>query len=325
MRIIFDQKAKRTKKNLGWPLRIMGLTSVLVGILFLVLLHNPAPLPGAIVAGSGAYSVTLAWDPSPDTNVVGYCLYYGPASGQYSNRVGLGNVTTVAVSGLVGGVTYYFAATAIAADGQESGFSQEIKYTPALPNIRIRAGTAGQFVLRVTGLINQTYEIEATQDFKTWTIIGTVTLGTNGPLDFTDVNSNNSRGVLSQRGEFSEALLSHTANSLKRFTKKMKIMKLKIRVCRGNPLCRAYPANIPDLEAVAVRHPAFRALADKGLSVEATPAWERWVRFPHAFSLRPAFPLESIQPATRSAPVPGCHARSGNSSISCGGIQRSWG
>ena len=191
MRIIFDQNAKRAEKKFGWSLRILGLTRVLVGILFLVLLHNPAPLPGAIVAGSGAYSVTLAWNPSPNTNVTGYCVYYGPASRQYSNRVGVGNVTTVTVSGLVGGVTYYFAATTIAADGQESGFSQEIKYTPGLPNIRIRAATVGQFVLRVSGLNSTTYEIQATQDFKTWTIIGTVTLGTNGSMDFTDTNAVN--------------------------------------------------------------------------------------------------------------------------------------
>ncbi|MGA3269169.1 MAG: hypothetical protein ABSE16_20425 [Verrucomicrobiota bacterium] len=32
-------------------------------------------------------------------------------------------------------------------------------------------------------------EIEATQDFMTWTIISTVTVGSGGSLDFTDTNA----------------------------------------------------------------------------------------------------------------------------------------
>jgi hypothetical protein len=41
----------------------------------------------------------------------------------------------------------------------------------------------------VTGPISHTYDIQATQDFKTWTVIGTVTVGTNGSAVFTDTNA----------------------------------------------------------------------------------------------------------------------------------------
>ena len=71
------------------------------------------------------HSVTLGWDPSPDTNTVGYKVYYGGASGVYTNNVFVGNVTTGTVSALTGGATYYFSATAVSSSGAESIFSNE--------------------------------------------------------------------------------------------------------------------------------------------------------------------------------------------------------
>ena len=41
----------------------------------------------------------------------------------------------------------------------------------------------------MTGPIGHTYDILATQDFVTWTVIGTVTVGASGSLDFTDTNA----------------------------------------------------------------------------------------------------------------------------------------
>ena len=74
-------------------------------------------------------SVTLAWDPSPDPNVAGYNIYYGPASGQYTNVVSVGNTTNGIIDGLIEGATYYFTATAYDLLGLESDFSNEISYS----------------------------------------------------------------------------------------------------------------------------------------------------------------------------------------------------
>ncbi len=74
-------------------------------------------------------SVTLAWDPSPSTNLAGYNVYYGAGCGQYTNIVNAGNTTTVTIPGLVQGVTYFFAATAYDTSELESDFSNEIVYT----------------------------------------------------------------------------------------------------------------------------------------------------------------------------------------------------
>jgi hypothetical protein len=71
-------------------------------------------------------SATLAWDPSPGTNVIAnYNVYYGVASAPYTNVVAAGTNTTMSISNLVAGTTYYFAATAVDTSGLESDYSSE--------------------------------------------------------------------------------------------------------------------------------------------------------------------------------------------------------
>ncbi len=76
-----------------------------------------------------AQNVTLAWNPSTDPTVVGYNLYYGGGSGNYTNTLSAGNATNITVSGLVGGFTYYFAATTYNSSGVQSPFSNEVSYS----------------------------------------------------------------------------------------------------------------------------------------------------------------------------------------------------
>jgi hypothetical protein len=83
---------------------------------------------------AGARSVTLVWDASADATVVGYNVYYGGASGNYTNTIDAVGATNATVGGLVKGRTYYFAATAYTAgDGTsprlESPFSNEASWT----------------------------------------------------------------------------------------------------------------------------------------------------------------------------------------------------
>lgn len=153
------------------------------------LLLNASPVFGVILPLS--CTATLAWNPSISTNVVGYKIYYGLASGVYNNTISVGNSTNVTITGLIAGTTYYFAATAVDALGVESPFSNVTSYRPGVPTIRIRAANTGAFTLAVSGLIGRTYEIEATEDFTAWTVIGIVTVGFGGSLDFTDANAAN--------------------------------------------------------------------------------------------------------------------------------------
>ena len=73
-------------------------------------------------------NVTLAWNASQDASAVGYRIYYGPASGVYTNSAAVGNVTTATLTSLANGATYFFAATAYNSAGDESPFSNETSY-----------------------------------------------------------------------------------------------------------------------------------------------------------------------------------------------------
>ena len=72
---------------------------------------------------------TLSWDASTSPDVIGYKMYYGTASGNYSENIDVGNVTSYTVSSLIDGQTYYFAAKAYDSTGNESGYSNEVSMT----------------------------------------------------------------------------------------------------------------------------------------------------------------------------------------------------
>jgi hypothetical protein len=115
-------------------------------------------------------SVTLAWSQSTSTNVVGYNVDYGLSSGVYNNMVYVAGATStnVAITGLVAGTTYYFAAAAVSALGVESPLSNEISYsvpTNSTPTILIppqtqtvEDGCVVNLVAHVTDYPPQTYQ-----------------------------------------------------------------------------------------------------------------------------------------------------------------------
>ncbi len=93
-----------------------------------------------VISSSTAYAgeVTLSWnapttneDGTPLTDLDGYIVYYGTASGSYSQDTNVGNVTTYQVTGLTDGATYYFSVTAYDTSGNESAYANEnSKYIP---------------------------------------------------------------------------------------------------------------------------------------------------------------------------------------------------
>lgn len=132
-------------------------------------------------------SVTLAWNPSPDQTVTGYRLYYGVEPEQYTNSiVVVGNNTSCTVTGLVFGVTYYFATTAYDSNGMESEFSNEVSYTVPIPHLEITSHTGEQVELTVTGAGSSNFTVEATEDLVNWVAIGTTTSASGGRATFVD-------------------------------------------------------------------------------------------------------------------------------------------
>jgi len=186
---IFKETVSHTDVALGWFLQNRRLTRALGAMLLIGVLYNPVKAFGATLPGS--HSVALAWDRSSSSSVTGYRVYYGAASGSYTNSVRVENVTTGTISGLVGGINYQFAVAACTASGVESDLSNGLTYAVpgTLSSVRVGVTSNRQVTLTVTGQSGHTYGIEATQDLRTWTIIGSVTLGISGSALFSDVNA----------------------------------------------------------------------------------------------------------------------------------------
>ncbi len=100
-------------------------------ILHAVLLVSMLILISAVTVFAG--DATLSWDPpttnadgSPLTDLAGYKIYYGTTSGNYTNNIDVGNVTTYKVVDLTEGLTYFFVVSAYDTLGNESDYSNEV-------------------------------------------------------------------------------------------------------------------------------------------------------------------------------------------------------
>lgn len=157
-------------------------------LLALSTLSSPAATP---------HTVTLAWNPSTPNTIAGYHLYVGTASKVYTNIVDSGGSTSVSVTNLSGGVTYYFAVTAYSPIGLESDFSNEISYTapsggPA--TLRITMSPTSGVQLSGSAPSGYQYQVLRSDDLKSWTSVGNVTASTSGSFQFTDaVGTNRAR------------------------------------------------------------------------------------------------------------------------------------
>jgi hypothetical protein len=118
---------KEKNKNCRLQVKAKVFSNTVFHCLFAALLFCFSPL--GLNFGHAA-EVTLSWDKNAEADVAGYKVFSGTSSGSYTNYIDVGNWTTCTISGLQEGKTYYYAAKAYNTAGQESGFSNEVSYTP---------------------------------------------------------------------------------------------------------------------------------------------------------------------------------------------------
>ncbi|MGH7258108.1 MAG: fibronectin type III domain-containing protein, partial [Nitrospiraceae bacterium] len=75
---------------------------------------------------SSPTTATLTWSLNTDTDLAGYKVYVGTASGVYGAPIDVGKVTSYVVSNLQLGNTYYFTVTAYDVSSNESLHSGEV-------------------------------------------------------------------------------------------------------------------------------------------------------------------------------------------------------
>jgi hypothetical protein len=138
------------------------------------------------LSAEASSSLTVEWNQSQDTNAVGYKVYYGTASHNYTNVITVGNVTSAVISGMIPGTTYYFAATAYVANGAQSIYSSEVSFTvPPANMLSSTAYSPGQFSFAVNGVNGSEYVVEASTNLIDWIPLQTNTV----PFTFVDTNT----------------------------------------------------------------------------------------------------------------------------------------
>jgi hypothetical protein len=137
-------------------------------------------------------SVTLTWNPSVNTNVAGYKIYYGAASLTYTNSITVGNVTNTTVTGLADDTTYFFAATTYDSTGAESEFSNEASYQTGGTNVNVVStnSTSGSIASQPPAL-NAPGNLKISENAGTQVVnLSGISLGTGSQMAFTAVSSN---------------------------------------------------------------------------------------------------------------------------------------
>jgi hypothetical protein len=122
----------------------------------------------AFAVQAQAGSVTIAWDPNPEPNVV-YVVYWGTQSLTYTSSATSGTNLSYVVNNLVPGQKYYFAVQARSADGLTSPYSEEVSTT-----IPAATPTINTLSWNVTGAAS-------TGSTITWSASAT---GGSGPLEY---------------------------------------------------------------------------------------------------------------------------------------------
>jgi hypothetical protein len=114
------------RENWNLDIRLNKRTILLIHLIIIMGIFLSAPF-------AFPYSVTLTWnaptknaDGTPLVDLAGYKVYYRSSSGNYSQNINVGDVTTKTVSNLTDGLDYYFAVTAYDISGNESGYSNEV-------------------------------------------------------------------------------------------------------------------------------------------------------------------------------------------------------
>jgi hypothetical protein len=148
-----------------------------------------------VMAAPPTDSVTLSWFPSPSPDITGYNVYSGGVSGIYTNKISLGNTTSVILSNMVAGSTYYFSATCYNTNGEESALSNEAVYTmpPDTTGLPVMlenpSMSGGNFSFTITSTAGDNFAVEVSEDMINWVRVQTNT----APFTFVDSNSSQSR------------------------------------------------------------------------------------------------------------------------------------
>lgn len=115
-----------------------------------------------------AHSVTLEWNPNPDSDLQGYRLYIGRSSRSYDNVIPVGLTTMCRLVDLPPNNHYYLALSAVNQAGLESEHSDEILYLPPVEGGRLSLfqSTSSSFEVTLSGIPGTSYAIQSSNNLR---------------------------------------------------------------------------------------------------------------------------------------------------------------
>lgn len=83
------------------------------------------------------YTLTISWDQNSESDLAGYKLFVGNASGNYPNVIKLGTVNTYTINDAIPGAIYYITIKAFDNIGNESSPSTEVNASVPIDGIAL--------------------------------------------------------------------------------------------------------------------------------------------------------------------------------------------
>jgi len=116
---------RQLARHHGMVVRILQLMSLCV-VLNLSVFNLSVAVAGSLKA---------SWNANTEPDLAGYKIYYGEASGNYTNSINVGKLTQHTINQLKDGVTYYFVITAYDTAGNESAYAPEVSAKTVLVDV----------------------------------------------------------------------------------------------------------------------------------------------------------------------------------------------
>lgn len=235
---------RQLARHHGLVVRILQLMCLCV-VLSLIVFNTSIAVAGSLKA---------SWNANTEPDLAGYKIYYGEASGNYTNSINVGKNTQYAINQLKDGVTYYFVIAAYDTAGNESAYSLEVSAKT------IVVDNTPPTVVSVTPRELSTLEVKFSE-----------AVGQNSALNQTNYAIDNGITVTAaafQANSTTTVLLTTSAHATGK-TYKLTIQKIADRAATPNVMPQAVSFNylIPVVDRTPPTVASFRAVDAKTLEV----------------------------------------------------------
>lgn len=145
---------------------VCSIRSIIIFFILLLLVSTLFNIFPGLTSNAGAGQITLTWDPNTQPDFAGYNVYYGTASGTYSTRLNVGNVTSYTVTNLSDTATYFLAVTAYDTASNESDYSNEVYNLGLDTTAPVISGTTASSITSTSAVITWTTSESSTSQIE---------------------------------------------------------------------------------------------------------------------------------------------------------------